>query len=327
MEEVRQQGSPALPKLVRGFSSLSYQYKVYALDLLQAMGTEESRALLLDVACGRLAGGEDLTSRAAYRYFNAVPDKREVTHLSSAHSVEVREKVPLWLRQAGVRLDLDVLQAMEPFLQDPQVQVRSSAIYYVGSMEGHVLPEERARALIRSAITLETAKDIKRPMAYYDGAGERWTQLDLAVDEILRSLAHLLHAGNLTPEAILGLLPEPPGLARDCVFLALARGGNPTLRPEMRRIVLKSPVTKMRYWALQAYYRQWAREEDLPVLEQVATEDPHVIELTKLEKEALAMRRPPQTQDAELPNRLTPLRDLAQEIIVEVRRRAEPKAP
>jgi hypothetical protein len=86
-----------------------------------------------------------------------------------------------------------MLQAMESFLQDPEVQVRSSVVYYVGFMEGRVSAEERARALIWSAVTLEAAENIKRPMGYYDGEGERWTQLELAVDDILRSLARLLH--------------------------------------------------------------------------------------------------------------------------------------
>jgi len=97
LEEVRQRGAPALPRLARGFPSLSHQYRVYSLDLLQAMGTDESRALLLDAACGRLRGAEDLASRAAFRYFNSLPDKREAIKLSAAASMYVREKVPTWL--------------------------------------------------------------------------------------------------------------------------------------------------------------------------------------------------------------------------------------
>jgi hypothetical protein len=140
--------------------------------------------------------------------------------------------------------------------------------------------------------------------------GERWTQMDFAYRTVIRALAHLVHSGGLSGQTLRELLPESPGAARDCGLIVIGWEGDHSVRPEMWRIVRESPVTMVRDRVLGFYFRRWATEEDLPVLERVAAEDPHVIELNNLEKEVLAIRHPAHGEGAEVPDRLTPLRDL-----------------
>jgi len=229
--------------------------------------------------------------------------------------------------EAGVEVDTDILLAMEPLLQDARVVVRMLAISYVGSGKGPATGRDRAQAIIGSVSSFQEVIEFGDTTSGDQTKGERWTQMDLAYHEVIRALAHLVHSGELSGQTLRELLPEYPGAGRDCGLIVIGWQGDHTVRPELWRIVRESPVTMVRDRALGFYFRRWATEEDLPVLEQVAAEDPHVIELTTLEKEVLAMRRPPQGEGAEVPDRLTPLRDLAREIIGEVRRRADHKAP
>jgi hypothetical protein len=271
VEEVRQRGDTALPKLARSFSSLAYEYRDYALDLLQAMGTEGARALLLDAAYGRLAGAEHLTKSAALRYLNSMSDPREAVRLLDAKDTSILNSALMALR--GLPVEGELWERLKPVLLHGSWWARRdcAVVLYVDSSEE--LGEEKARAILESLGSAWLLPDGDQSARL---VGDDWQTVQTFF--FRKCLNVLAEAGPITLAHLQGLEEPLSEIQRKCLMLARALRGDEEARPEYCRVMEHDDDPQLR-WAVTGAFWSISRAEDMPLLERIGTADPYWMEV------------------------------------------------
>ena len=276
VEEVRQRGDTALPKLARSFSSLAYEYRDYALDLLQAMGTEEARALLLDAAYGRLAGAEHLTESAASLYLNSMSEPREAVRLLDAEDTIILNRALVALR--GLPLEAILLRKLDHLLQSDELAVRHDALQTVR----YAAPSDEATAAAAASTVLssiESRAQLPRQDAPVVNWGGGWIEHFSRMDAFLIRATHALaYSEAIDASALRQLAPPTPGLVRECVIVALGIRGDATVLPEYRRLMEHSIRPGIRLVAVEGF-QKLAKPDDLELLDRIRLQDPFMITL------------------------------------------------
>lgn len=225
----------------------------------------------------------------------------------AAPGYRVRMKALTCLRDASVLIDADMLKSLEPMLQDTKLVVRSKAAMYLGAAPGPASGTDKARALIRCAETTGAQPRAKEPGGFVTDIADIWTMADTVYQDVIEALARAegIDVGIINKE-----MPREPGIARDCVLIAMALRGASETRPELYRILGQSEVPMVRDRAILAL-GVVGTAEDIAKLEQVAESDPFRVPLDAGGKSLYKSHNPGQS---EAPEAIYPIRDLARAI-------------
>ena len=245
---------------------MSHLYYPDSITAITKVQTPAAHAALWQMALG----GGNGSQAAAYTLIKRMTNKTEAVKLLASKSQEVQA---IALRSmVGSPLDRTSWALVKEVLVSDSLEVRRDAACVAGNDSGkQVSALEKAQVLIQAMTGLESLPGAKEQVGYEDLI---CTQSEITHFEFAQAL--LSRRLDLNPEMLRLSTPREPGTMRDFLLIARARRGEDAVKEELRRIVRQAVSPLLRLQVILALTLA-GTAEDVPVLEEVAQDDPAVV--------------------------------------------------
>ena len=276
-----------------------------AIGTLGGITTEEARDRLLEIALGH--HGARWTEWAASNYVKSLPDKSQARALLESSDPKIQHVALLALR--GGEIDSEMLEDLKQILEAGNLNLRRAAASIIRQAPPHPYGREVAAALIDSAQTVATVPRADNRLAFAT-RGPLWTDAGYAYREIISALSG---SKDIDTEIMKELLSTTTDHARDCIVIALSRGGDSSVKTQLREIAEKSKYPALRSSAVGAF-SVVGTKRDIDFLERIAATDSFEVEPTAqqvINMEALGQP---------VVDKLYPIRSEAESIITRISR-------
>jgi len=313
-ESLKPTADEALDEIMRAFnrSGQAYAYRHRAVQLLQRLGTEKTRATLLDIALGRTA--EELPSGrgwAASAYVRTMKDKSDARNLLASADSGVLNTALLAVK--GIAVDESLfkrlleLAAWKDKDHVTQRAVRHAAAAVMAADPGGKFVPQSVEAILAAVADVPNMPDASK-VAWHS----YHTHAEGSYQQYLNCLSEIKSAD----EALRQATGRATGVARGLLVIARAQRGDATVRPDIHHILVEPQAGLRRAWAARAL-AAIGTPEDLPLLKKVAESDP-------LERERGGDVGPPDARQ----RMFFPVREAARDVVrqIEARPRPAPKA-
>ena len=254
----------AIDRLMEDFWSLGdYAYRWRTIQVLGIVYTPRSREALLQVALRTRTDELPWIRGAAREYVAILPDKSEARKLLAANDTEVLQQAAAGLR--GVAIDKDMIGRLLELMGSKDHHLRRAVAVVLGEDPGGQFASEKVAAIVRAIpdiAHMEKADDIAWPGS--------WTNSEVYCRTYIDALARMKNAR----QAITKQLADAPAgePMRHCLVLALAFGGDGSVRPELRKMLTDAKMGLFRAWTVEAL-GNIGTTKDLPLLRDVAQKD------------------------------------------------------
>ncbi|MBE0534554.1 MAG: hypothetical protein IH624_02715 [Phycisphaerae bacterium] len=228
--------------------------------VLQRIGSQKARAVLLDLALGKYVKNGP-TVYAAKQYLASSRHESEARLLLKSNNPDIVRSALLRMKT----LDADLMQQLSAILQSQNRSLRIAAADCLAGLAG---PADVTAALQEIIGSIETVGEISAA-----DSKDMFAKLGSVADNAAESLAEVISRLAAQDEELLSLIANLSGRPKWCVVLALAQRGSEAVRPELATIASDySPGSNFR-WAAFKLFCSTATEEDKEFLVTVARTD------------------------------------------------------
>jgi hypothetical protein len=219
-------------------------------------------------------------------------------------------------RDEPIPLDRQAWEVVKGLLSAQNLDTRSAAATVTGRDSGNEVPAaEKAEALIAALSGIETLPEAQQPTAFGVHTFLRGARYEFVCLSIITALGDVR---GLEAEFLRQQTEATTGVARDCVLLARGWRGDTLAKEDLRRMAREHPSAAFRWEAVGTFFKL-GTTEDLPWLQDVAARDPFYME--KWLPGTFA------SPEDEIPRDYYSIRDRAQKVMEDIRRRAEKTSP
>lgn len=243
------------------------------IDNLKAAKDRETAKTLLAIAMDKDVS-EYHADAAAHAFTASLPNKMDAAELLGSPKQSVREIGFVAMNRAlgilganrkpidGTTWDNKLL----PLLQSGTVRDREWVLGLARNARGGVLPREKAAALIRGMVGLESVPGSRGIVGW-----DHWTgpHYQMVYRDLVCALAEM---EGVTVEDLRELMPTEEGPVRDCVLIARFTKHDASVRAEVATMALGHPQYPLKVQAVRAFMARGTRQ-DIPLLEEVARTD------------------------------------------------------